>query len=125
MQEDLSTLLRELENKLLDPTVRQSPAELGRLLADEFVEFGSSGNVYRKKDCASGIPTVRVDISDFQAKLLAPGLALVTYRAFNHEPSRPHLAYTLRSSIWKLSGGQWRMIFHQGTPAAPPGDTPS
>jgi hypothetical protein len=125
MPEDLSTLLRELENKLLDPTVRQSPAELGRLLADEFVEFGSSGNVYHKQDCVGGIPPVRIDVSDFQARLLAPGLALVTYRAFNHEPSRPHLAHTLRSSIWKLIGGQWQMIFHQGTSAAPPGDAPS
>ena len=122
MHESLSTLLRDLEIRLLDPDVRRSPAEIDRLLADEFIEFGSSGRVYCKKDCAGGMPPLRIDISQFHAQLMAPGLALVTYRAVNYEPSRPHLRHTLRSSIWKLNGGQWQMVFHQGTPAAPPDD---
>jgi hypothetical protein len=121
MHESLSTLLRDLEVRLLDPDVRRSAAEIDCLLADEFVEFGSSGRVYRKKDCAGGMPPARIGISDFQARLLGPGLALVTYRAVNHEPSRPELKHTLRSSIWRLKGGQWQMVFHQGTPTADPG----
>ncbi len=118
MQDSLATQLLELEKRLLDPQVRGSPTDIDLLLTEEFVEFGSSGTVYRKKDCAGGIPPVRIDISHFEVRLLAPGLALVTYRATNHKPLHPGLKHTLRSSIWKLNGGQWQMVFHQGTPTA-------
>ena len=39
-----------LERKLLDPDVRASSQELDRLIADDFVEFGSSGRIWNKRD---------------------------------------------------------------------------
>jgi hypothetical protein len=44
----LQQLLYQLEERLLQPEIRHSPAELAKLLADEFVEFGSGGRVYSK-----------------------------------------------------------------------------
>jgi hypothetical protein len=123
MQDSLATQILELEKRLLDPQVRGSRTEIDLLLAEEFVEFGGSGTVYHKKDCAGGMPPVRIDISDFQARALGPGLALVTYRATNHEPSRPDLKHTLRCSIWRRNGGRWQMVFHQGTPTADGGSS--
>jgi hypothetical protein len=41
----LVRLLRDLEERLLRSDVRRSPTALGDLLADDFVEFGSSGRV--------------------------------------------------------------------------------
>jgi uncharacterized protein DUF4440 len=41
-------LLCSLEERLLEPSVRSAADELTDWLADEFVEFGSSGRVYDK-----------------------------------------------------------------------------
>jgi hypothetical protein len=38
---------------------------------------------------------------------LADGLILVTYRIIESR--------TVRSSIWKRTNSEWRMVFHQGT----------
>lgn len=42
--------LLELEQLLLDPSVRGSPQAVIPLLHPDFVEFGSSGRVYTKGD---------------------------------------------------------------------------
>ena len=44
----LADLLRRLEVRLLQSDVRRSPTAVADLLADEFVEFGSSGRVFDK-----------------------------------------------------------------------------
>ena len=111
----LAQHLRELEECLLLPDVRKSRT-LVDLLADEFVEFGSSGRVYNKADLVSTLqaesPSTQTT-SDFKVTELSPEVALLTYRIHLH---REPPVYTLRSSLWKLSGGRWRMVFHQATP---------
>jgi glyoxylase I family protein len=55
-------------------------------------------------------------MSDFRVQRMAPDVALVTYRAHRVAiPGRP-AADSLRSSLWRLRRGRWRMAFHQGTP---------
>jgi hypothetical protein len=105
--------LHQLEIKLLKPEIRTSPEELSKLLADEFFEFGSSGNVWYKKDGIGeeGIGIVEVTLSNFEIHLLSDDIVLATYRIFN----KINLQYTLRSSIWKLIDGNWNLFFHQGT----------
>jgi len=122
-QDSVEEQLRLLEQRLLEPEVRRSAEHMGELLADEFVEFGSSGRVYSKRDAVEGLahaPTVRITLSDFEAKLLAPGVALATYRAVKHDEPRGQMKHSLRSSIWKLLDGRWQVVFHQGTPTAAP-----
>jgi hypothetical protein len=46
-------LLRSLEEQLLQSDIRRSAAKVGDLLADDFVEFGSSGRVFSKSDRAT------------------------------------------------------------------------
>jgi len=41
-------LIRHLEEELLRPEIRRSADQVSRLLADEFIEFGSSGAIYDK-----------------------------------------------------------------------------
>jgi hypothetical protein len=110
----LAQHLRELEESLLRPDVRKSQT-LVDLLADEFIEFGSSGRIHTKTDLVEALqaetPTKQTT-SDFKVIHLSPDAALLTYRIHLHR--EPPL-YTLRSSIWQLSGGKWRMIFHQAT----------
>lgn len=116
-------ILRSLEEELLEPEVRRSADRVGRLLADEFIEFGSSGNVFDKSQIIEALqhetsdPTTRVRLTGFAARPLAPGVVLVTCRTLRSGPNALP-SYKLRSSIWKLVNGQWQMVFHQGTPGA-------
>ena len=102
--------IRKLEDQLLDPAVRASADALDRLVSNDFVEFGSSGRVYTKQDVIAqmlGAPSVTVSLTDFNVLALSPDVALATYRT----PG------SLRSSIWRCEGDNWRIVFHQGTPA--------
>jgi hypothetical protein len=106
--------LRLLEERLLQQEVRKSAEELMSLLADDFIEFGSSGNVYNKQQVTEGLlneTSIQITLRDFKMKLLAPNVALATYRAVKHK----EMKMSLRSSIWKLKDGKWQLVFHQGT----------
>ncbi len=105
-------LLVDLELGLHDPDVRRSQANIAALLADGFVEFGSSGRVYTKSETMAALVAespadIRAD--GFVAKELALGVVLVTYRTIAAG------AEALRSSIWVDDSGRWQMVFHQGT----------
>ncbi|CQR52811.1 hypothetical protein PRIO_1039 [Paenibacillus riograndensis SBR5] len=112
----LSKHICGLEEKLLTPEVRTSPQQLGLLLADEFVEYGSSGRVWHKKDLMGeeGAGMVELTLSEFALHPLSEDAVLATYKTLNAKNG----GYTLRSSIWRCRDGLWQMLFHQGTPAA-------
>ncbi|CAM5514297.1 hypothetical protein MAUB1S_08583 [Mycolicibacterium aubagnense] len=121
VQHDLD-LIRGLEEELFKHTVRASPAAVGALLADDFLEFGRSGRVYDKKEIVLGLaaeasdPPLELTASGFELKSLAEDVVLLTYRT--SRPDGDRTLHTLRSSIWKFSDGAWRMVFHQGTPTS-------
>ena len=109
---------RHLEVQMLQHAVRCSPHKVGNLLADEFVEFGSSGRTFDKRETVEILKHERPlerTVANFRARRLASGVVLVTYDLLSTE-QRVH---SLRSSIWKRIDGRWQMVFHQGTPAAP------
>ncbi len=117
---ELAEHLRRLEQELHQCTTRADAARLSVLLADDFVEFGASGNVWGSKaEVIEGLQdevfSVR-SISDFAMKVLAEGVALVTYRCQRAATDANAAGESLRSSVWRESGGQWQMVFHQGTP---------
>jgi hypothetical protein len=111
---------RELEGRLLDPATRHSPGSLNALLADEFVEFGSSGRVFDKEGTMAalrGEAAVDASIEGFRTAALAEGLALATYRLVERRADAEAPECSLRSSVWRLRDGRWQIVFHQGTPA--------
>jgi hypothetical protein len=109
--------LRRLEEQLLQPEVRASRERLGALLADDFLEFGSSGTVFDKKKVIAALskesPAKR-SLRRFAVTMIADNIALVTYRA-TFSSKRGARVHSLRSSIWRLREGDWQMVFHQGT----------
>jgi hypothetical protein len=110
--------LRQLEERLLQPEVRKSAQEVADLLADEFIEFGSSGRVFDKQQVIQGLqhePMIQRSLGEFQTSILARGVILVTYRAIRQSACDGETTHSLRSSIWKLIDGRWQMVFHQGT----------
>ena len=114
----LSENLLDLEKKLLDPTLRRSPEKLAPLLADEFVEFGSSGRAYNKKQILFALRKQipgRLTIEEFRVREISPAAALVTYRARAESADHKTEKSSLRSSVWVQRENGWQMIFHQGT----------
>jgi hypothetical protein len=110
--------LLELEKKLVDPDLRSTPEKLAPLLADDLIEFGSSGHAYDKKRILfllkRQIPT-RLSIEEFHLIPLSDAAALVTYRAATESTRTTAAHYSLRSSLWVRRQDGWQMLFHQGT----------
>lgn len=122
--EAIKMRLCELEERLLDAEVRKSTVELGRLLADDFVELGCSGRSYDKKETIAALltsPPQESRTSDFELRLITPAVALVTYRLVQHtwRGDQEIKNYSFRSSLWRSQDDQWKILFHQGTPYSP------
>jgi hypothetical protein len=112
--------LKALEESLLDPTNRRNSEQVSTLLADDFVEFGSSGRTFDKasilEDLHNEPPRPASLLSDFAIRPLAPEVMLVTYRTTRHDSSGQITHQAHRSSIWINQNGTWQLAFHQGTP---------
>lgn len=114
-----TTQLRKLEQSLLDSAVRRDGDRLRQLLADDFLEFGSSGRVWTRKTIidllASELNFHPPAIEEFQCSFLSEKVVLVTYRTVRTDRKTGERLASLRSSIWTRQNGEWRMRFHQGT----------
>lgn len=109
-----------IEKQHLDSTVRSSSELLGALLCDEFREFGASGRIYDRVETLN-LVTNRTEeaeyrIDEYQIVQLGENHMLATYNL--SERRGESLRLTLRSTLWKLVDGKWRMLFHQGTKCA-------
>jgi hypothetical protein len=117
---DLPALLLGLECQLMDPSFRKDREKVSTLLAEEFREFGSSGRVWSRETILDLLATeaqyTAPQVEDFAVQCIAPETALVTYRTVRISSiSDAPPQVTLRSSIWVLRKGFWRVLFHQGT----------
>lgn len=114
-ENDLAAHLRALEERLHDPQVRGSIVAAGELLDEDFSEFGSSGQAYGRADviaamaAEAGQAAPAIHAENYQLKRLSDTTALLTYETVFDQRR------VLRSSIWRCTGGRWRMVFHQGT----------
>tara|TARA_Y100001963_G_scaffold149963_1_gene230298 strand:+ start:2798 stop:3235 length:438 start_codon:yes stop_codon:yes gene_type:complete len=114
--------LIELEQLLVQPATRLSAELLNRYLADDFYEIGASGRCFGKADVLTRLPTETPPVitqQDFNCKVLANGLAQLTYRATIQRQGDDTVAYSMRSSLYRFDGENWQMIFHQGTACEP------
>jgi hypothetical protein len=117
--DDIAAQLFACERALLDPAVRRDRAQVSALLADDFIEFGSSGAVRTRNaivDLLESEDFTPPEVVDFACRRLGEGVMLVTYRTVRFGPERERTT-SLRSSIWSNESGNWLLRFHQGTRA--------
>jgi hypothetical protein len=110
----LKEYLYSLETTLLKGEVRKSSHLLNELLADDFIEYSSTGAIFDKANVLNRLPTEGdpgISLSGFELKYLSPTSALTTFKIFVKSKAK----YSLRSSVWKLNDNKWQMTFHQGT----------
>ncbi|TLM84152.1 ribonuclease HI family protein [Pseudarthrobacter sp. NamE5] len=107
--------VEELERELLGPLVRGDIGRTAVLLHPDFMEFGSSGRVWTRDAMMMALeedPGERTDIEILSVDRIGAEAVLLTYRSYARSGT------ILRSSLWVLDGGRWRLRFHQGTPEA-------
>lgn len=108
--------LFELEQRLAQVGKRLSAEEASSLVAEDFLEFGSSGKVWSKAEIIAAMsqwgPVERI-VQDFSVRELRASVCLVTYKVIGLD-GRP-VPFSLRSSIWQKYGDSWQIVFHQGT----------
>lgn len=120
--QDLLSLLQALEVELHHPGTRCIRSRLAELLHPDFIEVGRSGRTYDRETVlgflASQSTHAHIESEGFLLALLAPQVALLTYRSAQREPDGVSHLHTHRSSVWIQDATGWRMRYHQGTPAA-------
>ncbi|GHA89427.1 MULTISPECIES: DUF4440 domain-containing protein [Streptomyces] len=106
----------EAELRLLDPVVRVSEDLLASMLHPDFREIGTSGRIW-DRDTIIGVLTAAdaprpgpLTASRMRGERLAPDLVHLTFDT-ESKGLRSH-----RSSLWRLTGRDWLLYFHQGTP---------
>ena len=122
IHEDLDAQIIGLEKRLHSPELRRDPSLAGALLSAEFRELGSSGRIWSREEVVKAIGSevpLRIESRDYRCQLLTPELVLLTYTSRTLRDSAP-AREALRSSLWRLEGGEWRALFHQGTPIPQP-----
>ena len=110
--------IRDLEEQLLTPEVRRSPAALDALLANEFTEFASDGIAYTKVQVIDALQReapYRRQLTDFHLLALAENVVLATFCATRRSETSTDNVESLRSSIWVHRNTRWQLVFHQGT----------
>ena len=113
--------LLALEAELQAPASRRDPARIDALLDPNFREFGSSGAVYDRRQtlsalCSGPVVNLHVEMSDMGAIPLSETVVLITYQALKRDRLGAEVSRSLRSSVWRLTEGCWKIVFHQSTP---------
>ena len=86
----------------------------------EFVESGCSGRRYGFNEIIAQLQqepaAAAVHSQDFAVRLVAEGVALLTYKSAQVVREGALERHALRSSLWQQTPQGWQMLFHQGTP---------
>lgn len=111
VDDDLALVIG-LEKELLTDRVRSNTARVRQLLHPQFSEFGASGRIWTRNRLLAEIAPLpmRMRYEPIGAEWLAPDVILLRWRAVSGH------AQWLRSSVWQLDDGHWRLRFAQGTP---------
>ncbi|NFO48415.1 DUF4440 domain-containing protein [Clostridium botulinum] len=110
----------EAETDLLKSEIRKSSEKINQILANNFIEFSSSGKEYYYKNGdvfqdEMDNTQFNWEIVNFRIRELSSDCILSMYKLIKHNEIDENKKYSLRSSIWKYTNGKWKMFFHQGT----------
>ena len=91
---------------------------MSKMLSDDFMEFGGSGQIYNKAEIIEALarnPNVSSSLKDFSLINLGDNIVLATFKVVKQGEHHTNPIYSLRSSIWRLENEIWKLVFHQST----------
>jgi hypothetical protein len=108
--------LRRREPIFHRPEFGSSRADFERMTATNFCEIGASGQRYSRAHVLDVLEHRAMDPAehswktrDFHCRELGSDTYLLTYTLEQGE------RVSQRSTIWRRSGAEWQIVFHQGT----------
>ena len=111
--------IKTLEETLLHSDFQKNPEALNHLLSEDFEEIGGIGKTSSRAEVIDWLlnkeKTLQWSLNDFRIRTLSPDLILAIYQASSEGSNSSSSKGAIRSSIWKLCNGEWKIIFHQGT----------
>jgi hypothetical protein len=118
--DDVTEALAAREPIFHRPEFGTSRANFEAMMAPEFWEIGASGRTYSRAFVLDTLEarhskpvTESYLVTDFACQELSPNLYLATYQL--DQAGR----LSRRSTIWRRTGDDWLIVFHQGTLIAP------
>jgi hypothetical protein len=123
MEDSLKARLLALELQLMDPGFRKNREKVSAVLAENFCEFGASGRSWTRNTILEMLVS-EADyraplVKEFAMQVISPEAVLVTYRTVRAATESNSQQDCLRSSVWILRDGSWKVLFHQGTKVSP------
>lgn len=92
---------------------RHSMSEIIAILSESYIEITQNGVVkdfsYYKSLTTLGNSSL--EIMDYDIKILDETKVLSYYKLKNTSEN----SYTMRSNVWIIENGSWKLTFHQGT----------
>ena len=119
--QDIQKTIFARESELQQPETRKSIESLDDLISDNFIEFGSSGQIYTKNDVLKNLPAspeIKFVMTNFRINVLSTEIVQSLFQTEKTNLITGEITKSLRSSLWRNENSQWKMIFHQGTPLA-------
>ncbi|KRE88638.1 hypothetical protein ASG87_08645 [Frateuria sp. Soil773] len=120
----LASVLDELSRRepiFHRPAFASTRADFERMTADDFWEVGASGRRYGRQYVLDVLEQREADPAeagwetcDFHCRELGPSTYLLTYTLRQQE------RLSRRTTIWRRTGDDWQVLFHQGTPVGDP-----
>jgi hypothetical protein len=108
--------LRAREPIFHRPELGTTRADFERMTMEDFWEIGASGRRYSREYVLDVLqerhrnPVEDTwETEDFRCQELATNVYLLTYTL------RQGARVTRRATIWRRAGGEWKIVFHQGT----------
>jgi hypothetical protein len=110
-------LVKNYELKLLNKYIRHNKKELDKLISKKFIEYGSSGRIYKYNDIINQLleskdEQLKYKIIEIDTRNLSKNIIQVLYII---ETEMEEKIITNRNSIWEKEDDNWKIIFHQGT----------
>jgi len=112
----MKDLLLQYEKDFFNAEFCGSRANLETRLSKDFIEYGKSGSIHDRESTIRALMDLsedkQIEIAQFEITALDDEIVLVHYTSYDKDEN----SYSLRTSIWKIEGGNWKIYFHQGTP---------
>lgn len=115
--EKLAAQIKALELKLLHTDMRTHPEVIDELLDNTFEEIGNNGQVNSRDQAVNWLlnkdNALSWSLEDFRIKPLSTDTVIAIYRAIKSNQTKATRGGSIRCSIWRRYGDQWKMVFHQ------------
>ncbi|SNX61352.1 hypothetical protein SAMN06296273_2805 [Nitrosomonas ureae] len=109
--------IQQLELRLLQSDLTAHPELIDELLAENFEEVDSNGEIRTRNDVIDWLlhkdKHIQWTFKDFRIKALTDDMVLAIYSLC--KPDCMNGAGSTRTSIWQYQKNRWKMVFHQAS----------